>query len=213
VARERAGQHAAHFRMARQRQVDAVAGGMDRPPIVVSPYDAELFGHWWYEGPTFLGDLFRQLHHDQHAVSTITPGDYLDGHPTNQLATPSASSWGYRGYNDYWCDESNAWIYRHLHVAAERMVEHRHPTADGPVRRALDQAARELLLMQASDWPFIMRTGTTVSYATRRMNEHVLRFTRLYEELMQGPVTESWLADVEARDNIFPDLDYRLYAS
>jgi 1,4-alpha-glucan branching enzyme len=201
--------------MARQQQAEAVAAGMDRPPLVVSPYDAELFGHWWYEGPIFLGDLFRQLHHDQHAVEPITPGDYLDRHPTNQVATPSASSWGYQGYNDYWCDESSAWIYRHLHVAAERMVElaHRHSTADGPVRRALDQAARELLLMQASDWPFIMRTGTTVSYATRRMNEHILRFTRLYEELKQGRVTESWLADVEARDNLFPDLDYRLYAS
>lgn len=59
------------------------------------------------------------------------------------------------------------------------------------------------------DWPFIMRTGTTVSYATGRVSEHILRFTRLYEELKQGRVTESRLADVEARDNVFPDLDYR----
>jgi 1,4-alpha-glucan branching enzyme len=215
VARERAGQHAMHFRLSRQRQAEAVAGGMDRPPVIVSPYDAELFGHWWYEGPIFLGDLFRQLHYDQHTISTITPGDYLDRHPTNQLATPCASSWGNQGYNEYWCDESNAWIYRHLHVAAERMVElaHRHPRADGPIARALNQAARELLLLQASDWPFIMRTGTTVSYATRRLNEHVLHFTRLYDELKQGQVSESWLADLEARDNLFPDIDYRIYAS
>ena len=129
IARQRAGEHAAHFRTARQQQVERLAGGMDRPPIVVSPYDAELFGHWWYEGPTFLGDLFRQLHYDQQAVEAITPGDYLDRHPTNQVATPSTSSWGWKGYAGYWLDESNAWVYRHLHVAGERMVElaRRHP--------------------------------------------------------------------------------------
>ncbi len=215
IARQRAGEHAAHFRMARQRQVEGLAGGMDRPPIVVSPYDAELFGHWWYEGPIFLGDLFRQLYFDQTAVEAITPGDYLDRHPTNQVATPSASSWGWKGYNAYWLDESNAWVYRHLHVAAERMVElaQRHPSADALTARALNQAARELMLMQASDWTFIMRTGTTVSYASRRVNEHILRFNRLYDELKAGRVTERWLADVEASGNVFPRLDYHIYAS
>jgi 1,4-alpha-glucan branching enzyme len=215
IARRRAAEHAEHFRTARQRQVEAVAGRMDRPPIVVSPYDAELFGHWWYEGPVFLGDLFRQLHYDQQAVEAITPGDYLDRHPTSQVATPSASSWGWRGYAGYWLDESNAWVYRHLHAAGERMVElaHRHPAATGLVKRALDQAARELMLMQSSDWPFIMRTGTTVSYATRRMDEHILRFNRLYDELKAGRVTERWVAEIEAMDNVFPHLDYRIYAS
>src|SRR5262249_57157710 len=134
---------------------------------------------------------------------------------SNQLATPSASSWGYRGYNDYWCDESNAWVYRHLHRAAERMVElaHRFPRADALTTRALNQAARELLLAQASDWTFIMRTGTTVSYATRRFNDHILRFTRLYDDLGAGEVSAPWLADLAPKDNVFPDLDYRVYGT
>ncbi len=215
IARQRAGEHAAHFRVNRQRQAESLATGMDRPPVIVSPYDAELYGHWWYEGPTFLGDLFRQLHHDQRVIETITPGEYLTRHPTNQMATPCASSWGYRGYNEYWCHESNAWTYRHLHVAAERMVElaRRYPAADDLQRRALNQAARELMLAQSSDWAFIMRTGTTVSYATRRFNEHILGFQRLYQALEAGTVREAWLADLEARDNLFPDLDYRVYAT
>jgi len=215
AARERAGQHAAHFREGRQRQIDALAATMDRPPIVVSPYDAELYGHWWYEGPIFLGDLFRQLHFNQSTVETITPGDYLERHPTNQVSTPCASSWGHGGYGDYWVGESNAWVYRHLHVAAERMVAlaHRHPDASGLTARALKQAARELMLAQSSDWTFIMRTGTTVSYATRRIEEHIVRFTRLYDQLMAGRVTEPWLAEIEARDNLFPDLDWRVYAT
>ena len=215
AARGRVGMHASHFRGARERQVQALAAGRDRPPVVVSPYDAELFGHWWYEGPIFLNDLFRQLHHDQDVVEPITPGDYLDRHPTNQVATPSLSSWGLNGHGEYWCNESNAWTYRHVHVAADRMVElaRRAPHAIGLERRALNQAARELMLAQSSDWAFIMTTGTTVSYATRRFNEHTTRFTSLYEALRAGRLDEAFVAELESRDNIFPEVDYRIYAS
>jgi 1,4-alpha-glucan branching enzyme len=188
---------------------------MDRPPLVVSPYDAELYGHWWYEGPLFLNDLFRQLHADQDTVETITPGEYLQRHPTNQVTTPAASSWGKSGYNEYWLNEQNAWIYRHLHAAAERMVElaRRFKDAQGATTRALNQAARELLLAESSDWAFIMTTGTMVPYAERRTNEHVLRFNTIYEGLLGSGVDPAWLADVESKDNIFPDIDYRIYAT
>ncbi len=215
IARERAAEHAMHFRVNRERQIAALASSMDRPPIVLAPYDAELYGHWWFEGPMFLDYLFRQLHYNQDTIGTMTPGEYLEAQPTNQVATPSMSSWGAKGYGEYWVNESNAWIYRHLHVAAERMVElaQRFPAADGVTGRALRQAARELMLAQSSDWPFIMRTGTTVSYATRRFNEHILRFNRLYAEIRSGKIAERWLSEIEGRDNIFPDLDYRLYAA
>ena len=215
-ARERAAAHAGNFMWNRERQIEHLAGQMGgTKPMVVSPYDAELYGHWWYEGPIFLGDLFRQLHFDQNEIETLTPGDYLDRHSTNQVATPCASSWGAKGYNEHWLNESNAWTYRHLHIAAERMVElaRRHPAADPLTRRALNQAARELMLAQSSDWTFIMKTGTTVPYATRRINEHILQFTRLYEDLNAAKVTEPFLLDLESRNNLFPHLDYRIYAS
>ena len=215
IARKRAGEHAMHFRVNRQRQARDLAGRMDRPPIIVSPYDAELYGHWWFEGLQFLDDLFRQIHYNQDEIETITPGEYLDRHPTNQLSVPCASSWGHAGYNEYWLNETNAWIYRHLHVAGERMVElsHKFPLAEGLTARALKQAARELMLAQSSDWAFIMRTGTTVPYAERRTNAHILQFNRLYDEVLRGEISERWLSDVESKDNIFPDMDYRLYAT
>jgi len=215
IARGKAGLHASHFRGKRAEQVERLAAHMDRPPILVSPYDAELYGHWWYEGVQFLDDLFRQLHFDQDVVEPITPGDYLDRHPTNQVATPCASSWGHKGYNEYWLNETNAWIYRHLHAAGERMVElaRRYPAPDPGLRRALNQAARELLLAQSSDWAFIMKTGTTVGYAERRTNEHLIRFNRLYKEIVAGHPDESWLGSIETQDNIFPDIDYRIYAT
>jgi 1,4-alpha-glucan branching enzyme len=98
----------------------------------------------------------------------------------------------------------------------ERMVHlsHRFRDAHGLQRRALDQAAREVMLAQSSDWAFIMKTGTTVPYATKRTNEHVKRFTRIYDALTnEQPIDEAWLGEVQRRDNLFPEADYRIYAS
>jgi 1,4-alpha-glucan branching enzyme len=80
-------------------------------------------------------------------------------------------------------------------------------------RRALNQAARELLLAQSSDWAFIIKTGTMVDYAVRRTREHLLRFTKLYDQVKSGGIDETWLSSVESRDNLFPEIDYRVYRS
>ena len=184
AAWERAAQHAGNFLFNRERQVEFLADRMDRPPIVVAPYDAELFGHWWFEGPMFLDFLFRKMQYDQDIVAPITPSEYLARHPTNQVATPCASSWGYKGYAEVWLKGSNDWVY---------------------------QAARELLLAQASDWTFIMKTGTVTQYAVRRVGDHVSRFNALYDALLTGSINEPWLKDLEERDNLFPDFDYRIY--
>jgi 1,4-alpha-glucan branching enzyme len=112
-----------------------------------------------------------------------------------------------------WLNGANDWTYPHLHRMGERMVAlaRRHPAAEGLRRRALDQAARELLLAQASDWSFIMKTGTTVPYAVARVRDHVARFHALDEAIREERIHEPWLKEIEERDNIFPDLDYRVY--
>lgn len=215
LARQRVREHADHFVRMREQQVASLRSHMDRKPVIVAPYDAELFGHWWYEGPLFLEEVFRKLHREQAVVAPATPSGYLAEYTTNQVATPCASSWGAAGYGEYWCNGSNAWVYRHLHKMAERMVElaHKLPAADGIERQALNQAARELMLAQASDWAFIMRSGTTVPYATRRTNDHITRFHRLYDGLVHGTLDQGYLDEVARRDNLFPDIDYRIYAT
>jgi len=213
-ARERAAAHARDFLSRRQKQIEYLASRMGGArPVVVSPYDAELFGHWWYEGPLFLDFLLRGAASGQRTLRLATPGDYLAENPEQQVATPPTCSWGAGGYSGVWLDGSNDWVYRHLHQAAERMValarDFPEPTA--LERRALNQAARELLLAQSSDWAFILKTGTAVDYALRRIREHVLRFTRLFEEVRARRVDARWLAGVEAKDNLFPEIDYRVY--
>jgi 1,4-alpha-glucan branching enzyme len=205
-----ASQHAGHFLGERIEQVKQIAPLLDRPPIIVAPYDAELFGHWWYEGPEFLDFLARKLCNEQKILELITPGEYLHRHPTNQIATPGASSWGEEGYWRVWLNETNEWIYPHLQITQEWMttLAQRYPSATGLKARALRQAARELLLAQASDWPFILRAGTSPDYARRRVKDHLLRFIALHEMLTTTAVDEKWLAEIESRDNLFPDVDW-----
>jgi 1,4-alpha-glucan branching enzyme len=214
-ARNKAELHAGNFTYNRQKQIEYLSERMDRPPIVVCPYDAELFGHWWYEGPHWLYSLFKKAHYDQKTFKMTTLSEYIDENPVMQVSTPNPSSWGQKGYNEIWLNGSNDWVYRHLHKSAERMVElaNENRFAEGLVRDALNQAARELLLAQSSDWAFIMKTGTMVPYAVKRTKDHIGRFLRLYHDIKEKSIDENWLRDIEYKDNIFPELDYRVYSN
>ncbi len=119
------------------------------------------------------------------------------------------SSWGAGGYSRMWLDGSNDWLYRHLHHCARQMVALARDFAGSSTlqRRALNQAARELLLAQSSDWAFILKTGTTVEYARRRLQEHLDHFLRLHDGLRQDTLDEEWLTQREDRANLFPELD------
>ncbi len=222
VARLRAREHARDFVEKRQAQVAWLSQRLDRRPIIVSPYDAELFGHWWFEGPTFLAEVLRLCSQPGSPVQLQTASGYLADYTVNAVCDPAPSSWGEGGYSAVWLDSSNDWIYRHVHHAESKMHElvakfgskedAAQPSAEPSlISRALVQAGRELLLSQSSDWAFIMKTGTAVSYAESRVRSHLQRFGRLATELEAGTIDESFLAECEARDNLFPHLDPRLF--
>jgi 1,4-alpha-glucan branching enzyme len=212
IARERARIHAENFAFNRAKQVEWYAGGMDRPPLVVCPYDAELFGHWWFEGPWWLDQVVRTLAHHP-VLEAITPTDYLQRYPRLQPCRPSLSSWGYKGYSEVWLEGANDWTYRHLQRAGVRMDElaGRFAGHGGLEARAVRQAMRELLLAQASDWAFMMKTGTFPGYARRRFKGHIAAFTELYHALTRGRLDEARLAELEARHPLFPAADPQCY--
>ncbi len=204
--------HAAHFVKQRRRQLRELSAlGFD--PIVVVPFDAELFGHWWFEGLRFLDLVIREAVKNED-LSWATPSGYLATHPTQQAIQPAASTWGENGYLAVWLDQSNAWIYPHLHIAIQRMSEaaRRHAEDSSPLAdRVLKQLARELLLAQSSDWAFLMKTGTAKEYATKRTLDHLGRFNRLHDQFAANHVDEKFLRDCEWRDNLFPNLNWRYY--
>lgn len=209
VAAQRAKEHAAHFVYARRDQGRSVAEALgDRPAHMTCPYDAELYGHWWFEGPLFLEHLIREAAKVE-GVKMSTPAIYIEEVGVFQETMPAQSTWGEGSYFSVWLDESNAWTYRYLRRAEEKMVElaRENRGAEGVVLRALKQAARELVLAQSSDWPFIMKTGTTVEYAEEQVRVHLENFTRLAQMVEAGEVDEEYLRVWEERDNLFPWID------
>jgi 1,4-alpha-glucan branching enzyme len=222
AARDQAAADAGHFISERIKQAYKLRETFEgHPPLVVSPYDAELFGHWWYEGPQFIDFFFRKLHFDQADIEPVTPGDFLDSGLPIQVQRPSASSWGERGYYKVWLNEKNSWMYPYQHDAERRMTELADRYRDLPEgstgRRILTQMARELLLAQSSDWAFQIYQGTTVEYSSRRFESHIYRFdllARMLEAAADGPLDQEQmdlLAEIEGRDNIFSELEPQVY--
>ncbi|MEJ2690225.1 MAG: DUF1957 domain-containing protein [Deltaproteobacteria bacterium] len=206
-------EHAAHFAAAKLQQIEDLTTRMNRKPILVAPFDAELFGHWWFEGPAWLNHLLRALGQSAERLQLTTLSDYLARHPDTFAATPNSSSWGHNGFHETWLNESNDWIYPHLHRAAVDMnrLAMSHTKANGLQRKALKQAARELLLAQSSDWAFIINAGTMTEYAAQRTRSHLLQFRKLKEQIEKNLIDEHWLAMIECRDNIFPEIDYKAF--
>ncbi len=213
-AMDSAEMQAGHFLDCRVQQIDELSKIMDVPPIITCPYDAELYGHWWYEGPYWLYILFKKIYYDDCNFKLITPGEYIDKYPNIQICTPCRSSWGAKGYSEVWLNPTNDYVHRHLHKAGNRMVElaNRYPfEGDNLRRKALNQCARELLLAQSSDWLFIITNGTMVDYAKKRIKEHIGRFTKLYYQITKDKIDESFVDDIYSKDKIFDDIDYMIY--
>jgi 1,4-alpha-glucan branching enzyme len=215
-ASEAAAKHARDFVNRCREQAHRARGGMPFPSVIVSPYDAELFGHWWFEGPQWLYHVLRELGPSEDLV-TGTPGNYLASYPVQQQAMPAASSWGRKGYNEHWINDKTEWMWRPLHEAALRMRQAVEQLSECPpgslTDRALRQAGRELMLAQSSDWPFIITNGTTEEYARRRFHDHVHRCHYLLESLERQEIDLQRLEALEYMDALFPELDYRLFAS
>ena len=174
IARQRAGRARGAFPDSSPAAGRALRGQHGSSPARRQPLRCGAVRSLVVRGPVFLGDLFRQLYHDQQAV----PTDHARGLPRPAPDQPGRDPVdvlvGVEGVR-------RVLARREQRVGlpapaqgrrADGRAGDRHPSATGITKRALNQAARELMLMQSSDWAFIMRTGTTVSYATRRMNEH-----------------------------------------
>ena len=213
-AKDSAEKQAGHFMDCRTKQIEHLSSYMDVPPIITCPYDAELYGHWWYEGPYWLYILFKKIYYDDCNFKLITPSEYIDKYPQIQVSTPCRSSWGANGYSEVWLNQTNDYAHRHLHKAGDRMCElaAMFPNEGDTLRRqALNQCARELLLAQSSDWLFIITNGTMVEYAHKAIKDHIGRFTKLYYQIKNDKIDARYLLDVFDKDDIFPEIDYMIY--
>ena len=187
---------------------------MGEIPISINTYNAGKYGHTWHEGPQFIETLFRMAA-GYRDVKFVCPSEYLFKQEASsiQVVSPEFSSCGVNGYAENWLDVSNDWIYRHLFRAMERMSElaERFPDDTGLNERALNQAAREVLLAQSSDWPALLQKQESAEFARHRAENSLRNFTTIYEALGSNYISTEWLTTLERKHNLFPNINYRVF--
>ena len=199
-------EHADEYLLSRSKQLKNLSLSSSFDPLLIAPFDAELFGHWWYEGPRFIENILRKSL--QYSIKLINLKEILLEKPNLQICDPSPSSWGQGGYHNYWLNDKNAWIVPEITKAGSVFVKlaSRNFNDDFSIR-LLKQAARELLLSESSDWSFILRAGTTTELAKERIDRHLFRFWKLVDMLeKRSNIDYQFLEDIEEEDEIFPEI-------
>jgi 1,4-alpha-glucan branching enzyme len=193
-----------------------------RPGMVVAPYDTELIGHWWFEGPEWIYQVLSRFH--QHTQVSLSSGaEILAAAAPRAVISLPEGSWGEGGYHWIWLNEMNDWTWRHIYPAEQEMEELARLWAGDPDPRLQDllkQCGRSLLLLEASDWQFLISTFSARDYAELRLVVHqedfkrLAQMTRRYAAARELP-PEDWnfLQFCRERDDIFPDLDPKWWAS
>jgi 1,4-alpha-glucan branching enzyme len=215
-AAERTKAHAAHFT---HLVYEALSANLNDtpPPILCAPFDAELFGHWWFEGAQWLEAVARNLHNEDSAIELISCAEYLERYPRAGSIAMHEGSWGAEGTNQVWMNPETSWTYTHIYPAElyTRDVCTAGHWRDSPLgQRIARQLCRELLLLESSDWQFLITTGAARDYAEARFLTHNDQFNDIksiwqsFESLGEiTPTQQDRLAEIEHRDDVFPDID------
>jgi 1,4-alpha-glucan branching enzyme len=211
-ARERAEEHARHFVWLLGQ---TIREARDPTPVVNALFDTELFGHWWFEGPWFLEHVFRNL--VAAGIDCWTASEALERRPPSEEIQVTEGSWGEGGDHRLWLNDETRWIWDRIYDAEEeiaRLATSLGVFAAAEPQRLLRLAARELLVLQSSDWPFLITSGTARDYAERRFAVHYADLKRLADlarrEAGGDSMTAAERAFAEAvalRDDLFEDLD------
>lgn len=185
--------------------------------ILTAPFDSELFGHWWFEGPRWIGKVLRNLNQN-HQIQPITLGNHLAANRPKSVISMPEGSWGQGGFHYIWLNEWTEWTWKHVYAAEDKMVElaNRYCVSKDPViQRILNQLAREVLLIESSDWQFLISTWSARDYAESRLtvhNEHINRLAEILSIYDQRKLlTEKeqvYLAKIEEVDNVFPNINF-----
>ena len=210
-------QHAAHFASITPQAIRKYPPSGGVKPILTAPFDAELFGHWWFEGPAFLGNLAREYARPESPLKVITCGEYLDKYPPVGFLGIGEGSWGANGDNHVWLNPDNAWTWKHIYpaeLAVQQMARSGKWRGNETATRLAKQMCRELLLLESSDWQFLITTAAARDYAEKRFDTHLEQFRGLLDswrrfessgEISGERVKE--LDQVSERDSVFPDIN------
>ncbi len=183
--------------------------------LIMVSFDTELYGHWWFEGVEFIKQVIRKLNNFIPDIERCTAGEYLQKHPPVDTIQIPESSWGQGGHFYVWLNHLTEWMWPIINGCEKRIIDivskYEKIPEDKLLHRALNQLARENLLLQSSDWPFLITTWQAKDYATERFEEHVARFEKIADMIESGNINDEELKKIESIDNCFTVIDYRVY--
>jgi 1,4-alpha-glucan branching enzyme len=220
-AQERLRDHAEHFADLIKGHLTHYQTETGEMGIACAPYDMELFGHWWFEGPQWLGMVLRHLAKDK-GISLTTCNRYLEDYPPSLVMQLPEGSWGEGGYHFIWLNQDTDWTWEHIYEMEHELRNlrdvHKRLPGDPILAELIQQSLRELLLLQSSDWQFLISTVSARDYAELRFSTHYEWLKQLVsiirEYLQEGKLTEgarNFLTDCQRRDDLFPDVDWRWF--
>ncbi|KXK19472.1 MAG: glycoside hydrolase family protein [Chloroflexi bacterium OLB15] len=203
-------QHAEHFAHLVGDNLRSYAKETGKFGLVSANYDTELFGHWWFEGVEWLGKVLRHLA-DSGDVELTTASRHINLHPPSEVLNLPESSWGAGGTHFVWDNNDTHWMWAPIHEAEARMENLANEFTDPTPSEALvlAQTAREALLLESSDWPFLVTTGQAREYSIQRFSQHLERFNKLASSLEKGTPDDDLAAELWELDKVFGDIDYR----
>lgn len=209
-------EQASHFANTIKGELEAAGGG-----ILTAPFDCELFGHWWFEGPRWIRKVFEALSAFDN-VEAVTLRQYFSKEEPEEVISLPEGSWGEGGFHYIWLNDWTKWTWKHIHNNEKLMTEMADrwkDTNNANLEKVLNQMSRELLLLESSDWQFLISTWSARDYAEARISVHNENFTLLAEmaeKIAEGvsfsPQEEGLLSVLLDVDSLFPDIDFRFWA-
>ena len=216
----RLSENAEHFSRLVERKLAESAKDLNVPPFLAAPFDTELFGHWWFEGPRWIEMVLRSIH-SKGEVELCTAGEYLKKYPPDEAISMPEGSWGQGGFHWIWLNDDTKWTWNHLYkdeLRMKKLVSRLSDLNSSDFNRVMKQLGRELLLAQSSDWQFLISTFSAKDYAEARFAEHQARFDRIAEmaeKIVNGEELRredwSYLSAVEESDSLFADIDPKIW--
>ncbi|MCU1254561.1 MAG: glycoside hydrolase family 57 [Candidatus Angelobacter sp.] len=223
IALERTREHAKHFVRITTETLERYGNNGAGAPILTAPFDAELFGHWWFEGPEWLKSVALEFAKPESRVKLISCTDYLDQYPPAGYVALPEGSWGAESNNSVWLNEDNAWTWKHIYpaeLAVQQIANSDLWRGNETATRLVKQICRELLLLESSDWQFLITTKAARDYAEKRFTTHLEQFRVLLDTWRRFEASRQISAEklqeleaIELRDSVFPDIDPERWAT
>ncbi len=219
IAAARVEENSEHFKEKIRELLSDFSKNKEKSLVVIAPYDTELYGHWWFEGIDWLRRTLKKILLS--GINILSVNDYLNSCKSDLMIELPESSWGDGGGHYVWLNKDTRWMWEIIHKS-EKLLEKtisdyedkRIPNNEPLRKKTLDQILREKLLLESSDWPFLVSTWQAREYSEKRFLSHYNRFLTLSDIMYKKSITradEQILESISANDSLFPDIDYRYF--